>query len=34
MKDVKGPHHIHTTGEIGAIMPITGTPKFDGKTKV
>jgi hypothetical protein len=33
MKDVKGPHHIHTTGEIGAIMPITGTPKFDGKTK-
>ncbi len=30
MKDVKGPHHIHTNGEIGAIMPISGTPKFDG----
>jgi hypothetical protein len=33
MKDVKGPHHIHTTGEIGAIMPITGDPRFDGKSK-
>jgi len=30
MKDVKGPHHIHTNGEIGAIMPISGAPKFDG----
>ncbi|MDG2340471.1 MAG: DUF4863 family protein [Paracoccaceae bacterium] len=30
MKDVKGPHHIHTTGEIGAVMPIEGEPKFDG----
>lgn len=30
MKDVKGPHHVHTNGEIGAIMPIAGTPKFDG----
>lgn len=30
MKNVKGPHHIHTTGEIGAVMPIDGTPKFDG----
>lgn len=30
MKDVKGPHHVHTTGEIGAIMAISGTPKFDG----
>ena len=29
MKDVKGPHHIHTNGEIGAIMPIAGAPKFD-----
>lgn len=29
MKDVKGPHHVHTTGEIGAIMPIEGAPKFD-----
>lgn len=30
MKNVKGPHHIHTNGEIGAIMPISGAPKFDG----
>ncbi len=30
MKDVKGPHHVHTTGEIGAIMPIAGEPLFDG----
>lgn len=30
MKDVKGPHHVHTTGEIGAIMPIEGEPRFDG----
>lgn len=29
MKDVKGPHHIHTTGEIGAVLPIAGAPKFD-----
>lgn len=29
MKDVKGPHHIHTAGEIGAVFPIAGTPKFD-----
>ena len=33
MKDVKGPHHTHTTGEIGAIMPIEGEPRFDGKDK-
>ena len=33
MKDVVGPHHIHTTGEIGAIMPISGEPLFDGKPK-
>lgn len=30
MKDVRGPHHVHTTGEIGAIMAISGEPKFDG----
>lgn len=30
MKDIRGPHHVHPTGEIGAIMPIEGTPKFDG----
>lgn len=29
MKDVKGPHHVHPTGEIGAILPIEGSPKFD-----
>lgn len=29
MKDVKGPHHIHTNGEIGAVMPIAGAPRFD-----
>ncbi len=33
MKNVAGPHHIHTTGEIGAIVPISGSPKFDGKPK-
>lgn len=32
MDNVQGPHHIHTTGEIGAIMPISGSPKFDGKS--
>jgi hypothetical protein len=31
MSDVKGPHHVHTTGEIGMIMPVTETAKFDGK---
>lgn len=31
MKNVKGPHHTHTTGEIGAIMPIDGSAEFDGK---
>lgn len=30
MKDIKGPHHIHPTGEIGVIMTISGTPRFDG----
>jgi hypothetical protein len=31
MKDVAGPHHVHTTGEIGAVMPISGNPQFDGR---
>ena len=31
MKNVEGPHHTHTTGEIGAIMPIAGDARFDGK---
>jgi hypothetical protein len=30
MRDVRGPHHIHTSGEIGAIMAIEGKPLFDG----
>ncbi|WP_282605105.1 DUF4863 family protein [Pelagibius sp. Alg239-R121] len=29
MTDVKGPHHIHTQGEIGMIMPVEGDAKFD-----
>ncbi len=29
MRDVKGPHHLHPNGEIGAVLPIAGTPKFD-----
>lgn len=33
MKDVAGPHHIHTNGEIGAIFPIEGEPTFDGKAE-
>ena len=33
MKDIAGPHHVHPTGEIGAIMPISGDPQFDGKPK-
>lgn len=31
MRDIAGPHHVHTTGEIGAIMPIGGAATFDGK---
>lgn len=31
MKDVRGPHHIHTKGEIGAIFPLEGAPRFDDK---
>jgi len=33
MKDIAGPHHVHTTGEIGAIMPAGGAATFDGKPK-
>ena len=29
MKEVKGPHHAHPTGEIGAVIPLEGSPKFD-----
>ena len=28
MKDVKGPHHVHPTGEIGMIMPVAGDPEI------
>ncbi len=31
MKDIKGPHHLHPSGEIGMIIPIAGDPKFDGE---
>ncbi len=31
MKNVAGPHHVHTNGEIGAILGLDGAPKFDGK---
>ena len=31
MKNVKGPHHVHTQGEIGAVFPLEGKPRFDGK---
>jgi hypothetical protein len=30
MRDVKGPHHAHPNGEIGAVMALEGTPTFDG----
>ncbi len=30
MKDVRGPHHIHPQGEIGAIVALKGEPRFDG----
>jgi len=29
MKEVRGPHHIHPKGEIGAIMALDGVPRFD-----
>jgi hypothetical protein len=31
MKDWKGPHHRHPTGEVCMIMPITPSAKFDGR---
>ncbi len=33
MENVKGPHHIHPTGEIGWIIPVSGTPTLDGMGK-
>jgi hypothetical protein len=29
MRDVKGPHHVHPNGEIGAVIPLEGKPRFD-----
>lgn len=29
MKDVRGPHHVHPNGEIGAVMGLEGAPRFD-----
>lgn len=29
MKEVRGPHHTHPNGEIGAIMALGGAPTFD-----
>lgn len=29
MKDLKGPHHVHPTGEIDLIMPIEGDARFN-----
>ena len=29
MPAMKGPHHVHTKGEIGMIMPIEGEAEFD-----
>lgn len=29
MKEVEGPHHTHPNGEIGAVIPLAGAPKFD-----
>ncbi len=33
MKDIKGPHHRHPTGEIDMIMPLTPDARFDGHPK-
>jgi hypothetical protein len=31
MDNIVGPHHVHTTGEIGMIIPINSSACFDGK---
>ncbi len=33
MKNIAGPHHVHTNGEIGLIIPIDDSAKFDGKAE-
>ena len=30
MTDVVGPHHVHPTGEIDLVMPLTAEARFDG----
>jgi len=30
MQDIAGGHHRHPTGEIDLILPLTGSPEFDG----
>lgn len=30
MENMRGPHHIHPNGEIGAVMAVDGKPAFDG----
>ena len=29
MGEIKGPHHRHPNGEIGVVLPIEGSPRFD-----
>jgi len=29
LNDIRGPHHVHPTGEIGAVMPLDDGAKFD-----
>ncbi len=31
MSNIKGPAHTHPSGEIGAVIPISGAPVFDDK---
>ncbi len=31
MEDVAGGHHRHPTGEIDLVMPLAGSPEFDGR---
>ena len=30
MDDVAGPHHVHPTGEVDLVMPLTPDARFDG----
>ena len=31
LTDIVGPHHLHPSGEICLVMPVTPTARFDGK---